>query len=242
MNKKPPSSDKTFSNWTEDDLILTFGLRPQKSCEHLEKWLCITHEFTDFEQAYIEKFLLKIQGFINTWNEAELRAKFIDPLTAMVDYDSLPYFLNAFSERPLQTTLANVTLKGKIDWMVATGRNHPQNPFFFIHEYKKESGGSEDPLAQLLAAMLAAQTLHQIPPTPNLLVPKPTHFYKNMPVYGCYIIGRNWFFVTLYNKEYCVSNSFNATEQEDLYKIIYALKTQKLWILEMVKKHLGKLF
>ena len=235
-------TDKTFVNWTEDELIFTFGLKRLNKCPLLEKWLKAESTFSDFEQTYLEKFRTHAEQNITAWNEAELRAKLIDPITMLVNFDDNKYLVTAFSERNMQAVLEKTVLKGKVDWMVATGKNNPREPFFFIHEYKKESGGSEEPLAQLLAAMLAAQTLHKIPPTPNLLIPKPVHYYKGIPVYGCYIIGRSWFFVTLHNKEYCVSNAFNATEKEDLYKIVNLLKVQKTQILEMLKKNVGKLF
>lgn len=233
--------EKTFANWTEDELIFTFGLKRLNRCSLLEKWMEAKYSLTDFEQTYLEMFRTHAEQNITAWNEAELRAKLIDPMTMLVNFDSKKYLVAAFSERNLQTQLQKTTLKGKVDWMVATGKNAPRNPFFFIHEYKKESGGSEDPLAQLLAAMLAAQTLHQTPPIPNLLIPKPIHYYKDIPLYGCYIIGRNWFFVTLHKREYCVSNAFNATEQEDMQRIICLLKAQKEAILGMLEKYVGVL-
>lgn len=233
------AKEKTFANWIEDELRLTFGLRPKYDCKQLEKWLSVEHDFTEFEHLYIKMFLRKIKTFIYTWNEAELRANFIDPITALIQYDSSKYFIKAFSERSITATLNKTELKGKVDWMIATGQSTPQHPFFFIHEYKKELGDSNDPLAQLLAAMLAAHTLHQIPPVPNLLVPEPVHYYKNLPIYGCYIIGRNWFFVTLEDNRYCVSKAYDATEEDELYQIMNALKTQKVWIYQTLEQNVG---
>ncbi len=241
MNKQNNNSDKTFANWTEDDLIFTFGLKRLTKCSLLEKWMEAENTFSDFEEAYLEKFRTHAEQNITAWNEAELRAKLIDPITMLVNFDDNKYLLTAFSERNMYAVLENTVLKGKVDWVVATGKNNPREPFFFIHEYKKESGGSEEPLAQLLAAMLAAQQLHQTPPLPNLLIPKPIHYYKDIPIYGCYIIGRSWFFVTLEDNQYCVSNAFNATEKKDLYKIVNLLKEQKNQILNMLEKYIGKL-
>ena len=166
-----------------------------------------------------------------------MRAKLIDPVTELVNYESNDFFITAFSERNLEVVHNKIVLKGKVDWMVATGKTHPAQPFFFIHEYKKERGTSDDPLAQLLAAMIAAQALHQIPPKPNLFKAKPVHFYKDMPIYGCYIIGRNWFFVTLEKNTFCVSEAYDATKTKRLKQIVNALKTQKVWILEKLEKY-----
>ena len=69
--------------------------------------------------------------------------------------------------------------------MLAKGRQIPQLPIFFIQEYKPESGPNGDPLGQLLIEMVTAQALNNEP---------------EQTVYGCYIIGRNWFFVVLEGK------------------------------------------
>ena len=42
-------------------------------------------------------------------------------------------------------------------------------------------------------------------------------------VYGCYIIGRDWFFVVLKGKEYAVSDVYVAT-QNAIYDIVGILK------------------
>ncbi|MGB0932367.1 MAG: hypothetical protein ACPGVB_16415, partial [Chitinophagales bacterium] len=170
MSQLQNQTDKTFANWSEDDLIFTFGLKRLEKCELLEKWLEGDSSFSAFEETYLERFRSHAEQNITAWNEAELRAKLIDPITMLVNFDDNKYLVTAFSERNMYAVLEKTVLRGKVDWVVATGKNNPREPFFFIHEYKKESGGSEDPLAQLLAAMLAAQQLHKNPPIPNLLI------------------------------------------------------------------------
>ncbi|MGB0929195.1 MAG: hypothetical protein ACPGVB_00370, partial [Chitinophagales bacterium] len=113
----------------------------------------------------------------------------------------------------------------------AIGRSQPRTPFFFIHEYKRQEGSSNDTKGQLLASMLAAHILNQTPPTPTLFNPLPKHD-KNMPIYGCYIIGRWWFFVVLHEGAYCVSESYDAMKKEKLHKIISILKKQKQMIID----------
>ncbi len=201
----------------------------------MNKWLSVEHILTEFESNILKRLQEKAVKNIRFWNEAELRAKLIDPVTELVNYESSDFFITAFSERNLEAIYHKVVLKGKVDWMVATGKSQPSQPFFFIHEYKKEKGTSDDPLAQLLAAMIAAQALHQIPPKPNLFNAEPVHFYKGMPVYGCYIIGRNWFFVVLEGRTFCVSKAYDATDTKRLKQIVDALKTQKVWILEQLE-------
>lgn len=228
---------KTFKQWTEDDLYRHFGLKFKRTkCTILEDWLQQSAIISKEEEKRLDRLRQKAFDNIVGWNEAELRAKLIDPITELVDFDVNQYFFSSFSEREMEITIQeDVKLKGKVDWMVATGTRKPDLPFFFIHEYKKEEGAANDPRGQLLVTMLAAYFLHQIPPKPTLLDLSPSHFYKNMPIYGAYVLGRFWFFATLYQQEYCFSNAFNATEKKDLHRIIEILKTQKAMIIERMK-------
>jgi hypothetical protein len=94
--------------------------------------------------------------------------------------------------------------------MVASGWRAPEIPYFCLQEYKKEKDPNGDPAGQCLAAMLVAQELNQ----------------HQHPVYGCYVLGRNWFFMLLKEKEYAISNAYPSTLEEvfDIFRILKALK------------------
>ncbi len=51
------------------------------------------------------------------------------------------------------------------------------------------------------------------------------------PVYGCWLQGKDWNFTTLRGKNYCVSKTFDATDAQELYQIIYILQHLKEIIL-----------
>ena len=46
------------------------------------------------------------------------------------------------------------------------------------------------------------------------------------PIYGCYVIGQNWYFVVLENKTYTIASPFAATSPEifDIYRLLKRLK------------------
>jgi hypothetical protein len=71
-----------------------------------------------------------------------------------------------------------------------------------------------DPLGQLLVAMVVAQL----------------HNDNDMPIYGCYVVGRLWFFVMLQNKEYSVSLAYDATKTDELNEIFAILSEVKFVI------------
>jgi hypothetical protein len=99
-----------------------------------------------------------------------------------------------------------------VDFMIAKGvRDYVKQPYFCFHEYKREKKYNDDPIAQVLLAMLATNELKQ----------------NNKPIYGAYIIGKNWHFMTMENKIFAISKSFDCTQQDDLYRIISILRQFK---------------
>ncbi|TAD95913.1 MAG: hypothetical protein EAZ97_14895, partial [Bacteroidetes bacterium] len=66
------------------------------------------------------------------------------------------------------------------------------------------------PDAQALAAMLVVQADEN----------------GRKPIYGLYIVGLIWNFMVLNEKEYCISKSYNAENEEifDIFRMLKALK------------------
>lgn len=237
MSKQQTTIDKSFKDWTLNDLFFYLGVKQKKESELLNSWLTVANPImlSDFEETYLIYFCEQASLYIRSWNEAELRDNFISSILSLVNFHSTTYYFSPFAERKITTKINNINLYGKVDWMVAIGQGEPQVPFFFIHEYKKEKGTENDPLGQLLATMVAAQTLNGKPFQPNFFNPLKKHD-PDMPIYGCYIIGRNWFFVILENKEYTVSQAYNATKLEELKYIFHILKKQKRMIINKLHK------
>lgn len=223
--------EKTFKDWTTDELIFDLGLKEKEDCVLLEDWLTADTIIEDWQLSILERLLAKAKKFIKGWNEAELQTKYIAHITELVDFDNLNLAFSAFSERRLEAKYKGITLKRKVDWMVAIGRHAPRMPFFFIHEYKKQEGYVNDPQGQLLATMLAAYSLNQHPPVPNLFNPFP-QLDKDMPVYGGYVIGPWWYFLVLHEGGFCISKAYNSIEKEELLQIVRILKKQKAMIIE----------
>ncbi|SFE80465.1 hypothetical protein [Thermoflexibacter ruber] len=198
-----------FSDWTREKLGKRFGLRQVSQLEVLESWLAMPVELTDLEVAnltYLRDLLAKRVDF---WNEEELKIKFIGTLITFVNFET-EYF-SAFADRVLSGIVDGEEISGVPDLMVATGYQEVGSPFFCLHEYKKEvDNSSPDPAAQCLAAMLTAQTLNQ----------------TGSPIYGVYVVGRNWFFMVLEDKKYAITTGHNAT-QDDIFDIFKILKASK---------------
>jgi hypothetical protein len=206
---------KSFEQWDTDQLELTFGLKQRDSLPALESWLASDHPVTGEERRFLTMLRDAAHKNVDAWNEDELKMKFIAPLLLLCNFDQERY--RAFSGRKFKAVVQGVEIGGEVDFVVATGRKTPREPFFFVHEYKRERGRERDPLGQLLAGMLAAQELNA---TPHLL-------------YGCYVLGRNWFFVVLEGREYAVSDAF-VSSQDDIFQILSIVKQAKELIEEIL--------
>jgi hypothetical protein len=186
---------KTFEKWKIDELHQLFGLnRIFHDFEPLAHWLNTgPNTLTESDLQALEKIRIELSENAENWNEDELKFFFISHLISIADIKTNS--VKIFTQRPLTAFINSIKLTGIVDFVMATGIAEPQEPYFFLHEYKQERKGSNDPLAQLLAEMLVAQHLNQEP----------------RPIYGCYVMGRFWFFVVLLGTNYAVSDAFTAT-------------------------------
>ena len=219
---------KTFNHWNKGDLQEEFDLRREKECEALDAWLAkpdeVPIELNEYEQISLDLLIEEAKIFIEEWNEWELREQFIGYVIKLARFNDAKRLVSTFSERILEAKVKSVRshndieLSGKVDWMIARGVGTPKKPFLFIHEYKQEGGGNRGNSGQLLATMLAAQELND----------------DGKPIYGAYVVGRNWFFVVLQGKSYCMTDAYVSTKEIDLKEILRLLKAQKLMINERI--------
>lgn len=210
---------KPFEKWEIEEVERTFGIDIVKNMPLMQNWLQFSQPLTPKEEEKAEELRLFIEEFASLWNEEDMKVFFIVPVLQIVNFYAHKKY-RTFMEATLQANLVDAqnnpcTLRGRVEMVVATGKQHPQIPFFFLNEYKAQRKVVTDPQGQLLIAMLAAQTKNK---------------GLNLPIYGMYNIGQNWFFVLLDNKEYCVSKQFDSTDPADLKQIINMLQYVKAHI------------
>ena len=207
-----------FREWTLDKIEAAFGLNQVWEIPLLKQWLSFEYEITPYE----EKYLLQTQELFNKlggddWNEVELQNKFISPVITFsgIDNKGFAYFL----ERELSTSIGDYELVGKVDGMIATGFRSPRIPYFCLSEYKRGTDPDGDPKGQALIAMLVAQQLNN---------------GQESPIFGSYIIGRNWYFMVLVGKEYAISKDYSCADDElfEIYKTLKGLR----WHIEQILK------
>jgi PD-(D/E)XK nuclease superfamily len=205
---------KSFENWNAEELELTYGICEVENHPLLDTWLSAKFEMTERQRDTLNDLQYVLKKNVDAWNEDEVKFFFIGPLVALVNFMSDTF--KAFTQRTLSAKIIDVNgeetqLSGKVDMMVATGKENPRQPFFFVHEYKQEKRRETDPKGQLLATMLAAQKNNK---------------GKEFPILGSYVIGRFWFFVVLDGNNYARSLAFDAS-RDALYDIFSLLQFAK---------------
>ncbi|TAE30790.1 MAG: hypothetical protein EAZ91_09160 [Cytophagales bacterium] len=201
--------ESNFRAWTLDRIEENFGLVQVVSLAPLESLLSFDYTATDYQAHYLNQIAQNYLLFGgDDWNEVELENKIISPIIVLSEIDNkqFAYFL----ERELRITIGNYELSGKVDGMIATGFRRPKQPYFCLNEYKRGTDPNGDPRGQALIAMFVAQQLNA----------------NNDPIFGCYIIGRSWYFMALVGKEYAISNVYTCTDDGifDIFRILKGLR------------------
>lgn len=214
-NSTPKIPVKNFADWQPQDIEKTFGIIRKLNLTLLDELISIKAEPPILEDVRLAKLRDYANWRIEGWNEDEYKFFFISQLLAFVDF-STPYF-EPFTQRTMSMLYDNDTklTEGRVEWMLARGRDYPEIPHLFLHEYKPEKRRDNSPLGQVLIAMACAQRQNK----------------DDKPVYGMYINGRNWFLVVLQGNEYAVSQAFDITSN-DIFQLFAVLEYLKL---EMIK-------
>lgn len=199
-----------FREWSLDKIDEDFGLSQVFEMSLLNEVVSFQHTLTDFEIKYLTKLQSHFVLGGDDWNEVELENKFISPMIMFASPTDRRF--SYFLERDLATTIGDYELSGRVDGMIATGFRSPKKPFFCLNEYKKGTDPTGDPRGQALIAMLVAQKLND----------------NKSPIFGCFVIGRNWYFMVLEGKQYAISNDYSCVDEEvfDIYRILKSLNYQ----------------
>ncbi|MDZ7896708.1 MAG: hypothetical protein U5N85_01580 [Arcicella sp.] len=197
-------------------LAKNFHIEVVNKCTTLDEWLSAVYELNPTETELLNTIFEKVQADGNYWNEEELKIQLIGFLFFIANIDTKNK-IKVFYERPLAAEVESYNLSVVVDCLVATPLpfHTPENPYFFLQEYKRGRGDDKDPEAQMLTAMLIAQELNK----------------DDKPIFGSYLFGSRWKFCTLVGKDYCQSPEFDADKYPDLLQIVFVLRKLKELIL-----------
>ena len=200
---------KKIRKWSEAELIDTFGLNKGKTeTALLKEWLAVNPIFNSSEQERIQSLSREALLNVEAWNEEDLKMNFIAFVIYMAGLKSNPRY-RTYYEKTVEAEVEGHYLKTKTDFMVAKGvLDLVKVPYFHFQEYKRDKDPYGDPIAQLIEAFLVAQEKNK----------------NGKPLYGCYVVGRFWYFATLEGKNLDVSRAYDCTGEQSLADIIAILR------------------
>ncbi|MEY4937383.1 MAG: hypothetical protein RIS64_3742 [Bacteroidota bacterium] len=216
MAKKinPNTAVTSAKSWREGELIKTFYLTRIAAFQTplMKEWLNASMPTFDVvEQAVFEKVLSRALNNIEGWNEEELKMKFICHILDLGQMIDDPQVIGYF-DKTISTIVENIKLTVKSDFMIAKGiLDVFDTPYFHFQEYKPNKNPTGDSMGQLIEAFLIAQEKNQ----------------NGKPLYGVEVVGKQWVFVVMEGKSYCISKPFICTDKADLLKIIAVLRKFK---------------
>ncbi len=198
-----------------DSILFNFGLPRLREGALIDDWISADGKTTAEEQNRLHKLHKKALTSGDGWNEEELKMKFLSLLFDLVDIE-IENQIVSFYERPMSAVVNDFKITVICDCLLASpaGISTPKVPYFFLQEFKKQKGDSNDPEAQMLAAMVVAQQQNA----------------NQKPVYGAWIVESIWNFTILDGKQYFVSRKFDAANFEQLLQIVFILRKLKSMI------------
>jgi hypothetical protein len=205
------TSVNNFSSLNMQDLADTFNLQ-RLSTQSV--FGTVLPEDNQIENLL--KLTKKSESRIEYWNEQELIIKHLSKILEIVDFGNEVY--TEFAERIISAKVDEYELSGYVDLVIARGKYEPREPYFFIQEFKKAKNPSGDPLAQLLGELLVAQNIN-----------------GEKLVYGAYVVGRLWYFVSLNQRNYTEEVPLDSINIDDLNQIVAKLN----WIKNYVENKLN---
>ena len=200
--------------WSEALLRLKFGLQSvNNNSTLLTEWLDVQNDLLDSEKAILEELRLELIDNVAFWNEEELKVYFLGLMIRMANYHHSNVY-RGFLDREISTIVEGISLTTKADFMISKGLGDVYSaPYFCFHEYKRKKNNADDPVAQVLVAMLIAQEENK----------------NDKPIYGCYVMGAAWYFMIMQGKKYAqMTVPLTATDENDIQKILLILRKFKV--------------
>ncbi len=202
-----------FSNATFNQLGEIFNIKQIKDRAIFKEWLEYDYAISKDENSFLDELIDRNFSDIKYYTELELVSKFIAPILNKINFKIEDKQIRDWYEIPLKYETEDFIINGRCDFVVARGYDEPINPYFFIQEFKQNSGTF--PEQQLIAEMITA-----------------TFINNSNIIKGAYIIGSLWMFVILEKigdrkYQYFVSKKYDGTEIEELQQIYRNLQFVK---------------
>ncbi len=227
MKQKEEIPIYTFGTISFQDLEHLVSIKRNISTDVFRSWFGAEIQISHNDRVFFDDLIRENYFLIESYNEEELKVKFISPILNRVKFTDVEHEIRDFYEEKITYKTDRFILTGTTDFLVSKGLEYSKKPYFFIQEFKKTIR-NDDPRPQLLAELISAVELNGF-----------------KVIKGAFIIGENWNFVILdkleHNKyQYFVSYTLNATNINGLQRIYKNLLFVKHEIINTEEQLLNK--
>lgn len=203
----------SFSNIRFSQLTKIVNLEKLRDLSKFNSWFDADYSVSTNDVEFLKELINEHYFLVPSYSEEDLKMKFLAPILNKVKFANKK--INDFYNASLRAEVNGVEFNGFADYMVATGIQEPEKPYFFIQEYKPTQFDKnvED---QLFAELLSGIAINE-----------------NNIIRGCYVIGQNWRFVIMEkgeNNNYFayISEQFDSLKLDNLIQIYKNLQIVKL--------------
>ncbi len=123
----------TFRSVTYQDIKNTVNIKKKNNNQKFDKWFSYDYKITGNEEFYLNKLIKNNKLYLQSFNEEQLKARFIIPVLHKVDF--IFDDIKDWYEYSISAKVNDVFLKGRPDFMLAKGDFFPEHPYFFIQEF-----------------------------------------------------------------------------------------------------------
>ncbi len=201
-----------FSDVTYKILRKITNITLKRRENKFDEWFNYPYKLKKEEEDFLEHLIDKESLYFQFYKEEMQKAKFIFPLLYKINFTHNNF--KDWYEYGISATVNGYKLSGRTDFMVASGTIEPENPYFFIQEFKP-SISNKRPDFQLLAEMAVAMEIN-----------------KSNILRGVYNVGKLWSFI-IFEKttegkyQYYESEGFDCLKINDLKQIYINLQAVK---------------
>lgn len=211
-----------YSKIKDSDLRALVNIEENLSSHAFKTWFDNDINISNDTEVFLKEILENNKPLIKSYNEEELKVKFLALLLYKVNFKSIENNFRDFCEVSLTYKTDTFIFTGNVDFLVAKGLVYSQEPYFFIQEFKRAEEYS-NPRPQLLAELISAVELNNF-----------------KAIKGAYIMGAIWNFVILEKLadntyQYFVSQNFDSSKLPDLIAIYKNLVYVKNEIINILK-------
>ena len=209
-----------FSKIKDHELRSVVNIKQKFSDTIFNRWFNHNIPIENNDIEFLTQLLHKELNFIRIYKEEDLKVKFIAPILNRIDFRSIDQEIRDFYEEKITYKTDGFIFTGTTDFLISSGLEYSEKPYFFIQEFKKGKESSY-PESQLLAELIAGVELNNF-----------------TTIKGAYIVGAIWNFVILEklaeNKyQYFISVNFDSSKIDDLKSIYQHLLFIKADIFKM---------